>query len=386
MSVDNLLIKRLSYLEKIDIETEKAAKKFKMAVPNISGWEIGKDYKSLMLENFDYNSYADYDPIDYVYSYNLTQNKREVIIKRFGGNEYSALLLTNNNTVSLINLVNFIARFCPTNIGLILPCYFTLPNLLNDRNLKFDILPMRRNSDGYSLPKEEIISKNCKVLIITNPVFSTGKYLVQSDVDFLKNFLDKGNYLISDESLAAPAKELLRHLGQAPGFIGVYSPHKFIHFNSFKFSCIVYNKKFEDFFDQWNDVYSGGLNITNLQAIEHYLSDNYNLILHKFYKFTDEKRSKIIDLIKNFKQFESDADCIGDFQCIYSKKLPYELSNDLKFIKDVISKTHAVFYPGCLHGFQKEHGFTFRINLVSYTNEVANSLLKIIDYLSRFEQ
>ena len=304
MSVDNLLIKRLSYLEKIDIETEKAAKKFKMAVPNISGWEIGKDYKSLMLENFDYNSYADYDPIDYVYSYNLTQNKREVIIKRFGGNEYSALLLTNNNTVSLINLVNFIARFCPTNIGLILPCYFTLPNLLNDRNLKFDILPMRRNSDGYSLPKEEIISKNCKVLIITNPVFSTGKYLVQSDVDFLKNFLDKGNYLISDESLAAPAKELLRHLGQAPGFIGVYSPHKFIHFNSFKFSCIVYNKKFEDFFDQWNDVYSGGLNITNLQAIEHYLSDNYNLILHKFYKFTDEKRSKIIDLIKNFKQFE----------------------------------------------------------------------------------
>lgn len=70
MSINNLLIKRLSYLEKIDIETEKTRQKMRLSIPNISGWEISKEYKNIMLSSFDYSQYADYNPIDYIYSYN----------------------------------------------------------------------------------------------------------------------------------------------------------------------------------------------------------------------------------------------------------------------------------------------------------------------------
>ena len=384
MSIDNLLIKRLSYLEKIDIETEKFRKMTRLSIPNVSGWEISREYKNIILESFDYPQYADYNPIDYVYSYSMEPEQRRALIYSFGGNEKNALLLTPNNTISLTNVVNFISQFCNRNIGLLLPCYFTLPNLLNVWKLPYINLTMLRTETGYYLPKEEINCNKCQVLILTNPIFSTGKYLEQNDIDFLDGFLREGNYIISDESLAAPNKELIRSLGKHPNFIGIYSPHKFIHFNSFKFSCIIYNERFEDFFDQWNDVYSGSLNITNLQAIKHYLSANYQETLKKFYTYTNSKRLDLLDMIGFFPQFETDENSLGDFQCIFNKRLPYELGNDLSFIKNIIKDTKSVFYPGSLHGFQEKHGFAFRVNLCSYTTEVSNSLLKIFDYLSRY--
>ncbi len=384
MSIDNLLIKRLSYLEKIDIETEKFRKKSSLIITNVSGWEISEEYKNLMLECFDYPHYANYNPIDYVYSYNLEQNQRLKIIKSFGGNETNALLLTPNNTISLTNVVNFLSCFCNKNAGLLLPCYFTLPNLLNNWVIPYTNLPVKRTQDGYCLPIDDIKQNRCQVLILTSPVFSTGQYFKQKDIDFLEEFLNDGNYVISDESLAAPGKELVRKLGKYECFIGIYSPHKFIHFNSFKFSCIIYNAQYEDFFDQWNDVYTGGLNITNLQAIEHYLSVNYQETLEKFYSFTEAKRAQLIDMLCHFNQFETDENAVGDFQCIYNKRLPYELGNNISFVKNVIKETYSLFYPGCLHGFQKTHGFVFRVNLVSYTNEVSNSLLKILDYLTNY--
>ena len=148
MSIDNLLIKRLSYLEKIDIETEKFRKMTRLSIPNVSGWEISREYKNIILESFDYPQYADYNPIDYVYSYNMEPEQRRTLIYSFGGNEKNALLLTPNNTISLTNVVNFISQFCNRNIGLLLPCYFTLPNLLNVWKLPYINLTMLRTETG----------------------------------------------------------------------------------------------------------------------------------------------------------------------------------------------------------------------------------------------
>lgn len=382
MLIDNLLIKRLSYLEKIDSITETLRKKTGCPIPNVSGWEIGDDYRDIMLQHFDYPKYANFNPIDYFYSYNLIEKEQKKLIDRFGGNLNSSLLLTNNNTISLINAVNFIAKFCPSQIGLLLPCYFTIPNLLKNRKLTFKNFTAIRNEAGYSLPKDEIIHNECKVLILTNPVFSTGKYLSEDDLDFIYDFLSRGNYVVSDESLAAPGRELIRIFGTSKNFVGIYSPHKFIHFNSFKFSCMLFNERFEDFFDQWNDVYSGSLNVTNLQALSHFLSDNYDIVLNQFFMFTEKKRIKLINLLSNFPSFNTDIGCVGDFQCIYSKNIPFEAGNNLSFIKNIIKNTNAIFYPGTLHGFQKKHGFVFRVNLVSYTEIVENALLKILFYLT----
>ena len=200
MSTDNLLIKRLSYLEKIDIETEKTRKKTRLSIPNVSGWEISKEYKNIMLPSFDYPQYADYNPIDYVYSYNMNPKQQRTLIYKFGGNEKNALLLTPNNTISLTNVVNFISHFCNKNIALLLPCYFTLPNLLSTWKLPYTNLSMLRAETGYCLPQEEIKRNEYQVLILTNPVFSTGKYLEQNDIDFLDSFLKDGNYIIVSDN------------------------------------------------------------------------------------------------------------------------------------------------------------------------------------------
>ena len=383
MSVDKLLISRLSYLEQIDEIREKYSKKIKQSIPNVSGWDISKEYKELFLENFEYSKYfKNYDLLDYVYTYDINTHKRQTLIQKFGGNESNSILLVQNNTIALVNAINFIAHFCNEKIALLSPCYFSLPNLLNNRKLKYTTLPIIRSELGYKLPKDAISSSGYKVIILTNPVFSTGMYLDETEITFLANFLKNGNYIISDESLAAPKHELLRYLGSYPGFISVYSPHKFVHCNSFKFSCIVYNNAFEDFFDQWNDIYAGSLNITNLQAINHFLSDNYMHVQQKFLDFTNINRLKIIDMLNHFDNFETDMTGTGDFMCIYNKKLSYEIGNDIKFMKKVLNKTNSIFYPGCLHGFQKEHGFVFRVNLVSFNQIICASLLKILNFLS----
>lgn len=382
MSINSLLIKRLSYLEKIDAETLRYRKKFDWPVPNVSGWTISNEYKDIMLEEFDYNEYGIFSPIDYVYSYDIEQCSRCALINKLGGNNSNLLLLTQNNTISLINVINFISKVCNKNIGLLLPCYFTVPNLLLNRRMAFTGVSVIRAEPGYKLPVEEIENKKFNTLILTSPVFSTGKYLSDYDINYLKEYLDKGNYIIADESLAAPGKELIRFLGYSPRFVGIYSPHKFIHFNAFKFSCILYNNQHEDFFDQWNDVYSGSLNITNLQAIRHFLSPNYRIMIERFYKFTNQKRKLVENMLACYPHFKTDQDALGDYQIIYNNRIPYERGNSISFVKDVIKNTQAVFYPGCLHGFQEEHGFVFRVNLVSYTTEVQNSLLKILDYLS----
>lgn len=381
----SMLIKRLGYLEKIDLLVEKYERKLNREIPNVSGWQISETYKEKMLTTFNYELYGDFNPIDYVYSYNLVEKYRQKILSKLGACDDNCLLLVSNNTIALVNAVNFIANIRPNKVGLLLPCYFTIPNLLRDRNLPYFLLPMKRENGEYHLPQKGIIKNNCNVLILTNPVFSTGKYLGDADINFLRQYLSGGNYVVADESLAVPGFELIRSLGHYKNFISIYSPHKFIHFNAFKFSCMVYNKIYEDFFDQWNDVYSGGLNITNLRAINHFLSPDYDNILNLFLNYTAERSKEVSQLASAFPQFEIDSGTIGDYMCLYNNTLPYKLGNQISFVKDVITQTQSVFYPGCLHGFQQNHGFVFRINLVSYNHTSSNALVKILDFLTQYK-
>lgn len=386
MSVKDLLIKRLNYLEKIDALGELYSNKLKMAIPNVSSWHIEEKYQEYMLASFDYDDYGVFDPLEYVYSYDLADSIRNNVVDKLGGNpETHRPLIVANNTIALVNVVNFIRRYGYKHIGLLLPCYFSLPNLLSDMCFEVTYFSLIRKDGRYFLPTKELEKKQCDVLIVTNPIFSTGTYLSNDDIHHLALYLKEGKCIIADESLAAPGRELVRDLGQYSKFISIYSPHKFLHFNSFKFSCIILHSDFEDFFDQWNDVFSGSLNITNLRAINHFLSGNYDQLVTKFLDYTSKIRNKIRDLVSAFDGFDLDKDSIGDYLCIYNGHLPYRWEKQLSFIRRLIEETHSLIYPGCLHGFQKNHGFTFRVNLVSYNERIGCSLVKILNFLSQSE-
>lgn len=383
MSVNDLLIKRLNYLEKIDALGESYSNKLKIPIPNVSGWHIEEKYQEYMLASFNYDDYGVFDPLEYVYSYDLANSIRNNVVAKLGGNpEIHRPLIVANNTIALVNVVNFIRRYGYKYIGVLLPCYFSVPNLLYDTRFEVTYFSLLRKDGQYLLPTSELGKKKCDVLIVTNPIFSTGTYLSDNDIDYLASYLKEGKCIIADESLAAPGRELARKLGQYSNFISIYSPHKFLHFNSFKFSCIMLHSDFEDFFDQWNDVFSGSLNITNLRAINHFLSENYDQLVTKFLDYTSKIRNKVSDLVSTFDGFDLDKDSIGDYLCIYNSHLPYQWGKQLSFIRRLIEETHSLIYPGCLHGFQKIHGFTFRVNLVSYNERIGCSLVKILSFLS----
>lgn len=375
---------RLDFLDEINDIVKSYSLLKGIQIPNVSSWNTDTEFQNRMLSKLQFNNISNYDVINYFYSYNIKKELKTKVLNTFGANEGLDLLITPNNTVSLVNLVNFISKLKLKKIALLAPYYFTIPELLDNRKLNFNIIPMKYEFGQYKLPREFLLQHSFSGIILTSPIFASGKYLCDEDKLFLKNYLNSGGYIFADESLSHPYKTLLKDLSENENFLAIYSPHKYLHCNSIKFSIIVYNKKYTDFFDKWNDYYCGSLNTSTLQAIDNYLSDNFQLAMDEFNLLTKERKLILSNMLGEIKGFYSDDNVVGDYCLIHSDFLSTNIADNINFLKNLLNNTDSMFYPGCLHGYQKSQGFTFRLNLASFNTNNRNALLKILNFLYRF--
>ncbi len=108
------------------------------------------------------------------------------------------------------------------------------------------------------------------LLIITNPIYSTSVYFDKQSLKIIDNFIHKGIFIISDESLCLPEKSFDNIWSNYKNLICIKSPHKLIGMNSIKFSCISFYASYITFFDQWNGIFTGSLDYSCKQAISHF--------------------------------------------------------------------------------------------------------------------
>ena len=85
---------------------------------------------------------------------------------------------------------------------------------------------------------------------------------------------------------------MVRNLKPNKYLFGIYSPHKSLFFNSFKFSAIICDKSNDDFLEQWVDVIGGALPGSCISAIKHFLSPNYDLCTQKAKKWFEQSKSR----------------------------------------------------------------------------------------------
>lgn len=189
-----------------------------------------------------------------------------------------------------------------------------------------------------------------------------------------------GKVIITDESLCTAGHELIRVLGKYKNFIGIYSPHKSICMNGNKFSIITYSKEESLLFNDWVVALSGNLLVSNGVAVNHFLSNDFNVYSHIF---NQEIKNNFAKLKKLLKQLNVDYDlkAEGYLVTLYFSNIPGEKGYDKIFLKKLIFNTSTTLIPGIRNHFSKDLGFCFRVNLCCLTDYMMHSLKRLILYL-----
>jgi len=377
-------IKRLNNIEQIIALQENFYKSNGIYPFNVSNWTVSSYFRKNMEKYFEYN--FSNSPIDYLYSYSITDEVKYNVMQKLGIPKFEqknrVCIFFPNNSISIVNVCNLLQKIHCKNIGILYPAYFSIESCLNSYGVTHTSFYVTRHNGHYRIPIEEIMNSNVDSIWITSPIYSTGTTYCSDDIIAIEFMLKNDIIVIADESLCVLNHELIRHFSKYDNFIGIYSPHKAISFNSFKFSALVCDDSYEDFFDQWLDVFCGNLPQTSIAAIYHYLSDNYTTCYNAFETFINKARKDVLAILKNFPNIETDSHIYCNLMTLYIKNLDFKFSKDINFLNEIIQHTQTLFYPSYLNGFSEEIGFSFRINLALYGPDFLASLQRLLVYLS----
>lgn len=324
-------------------------------------------------------------PIDYLYSYNISRKIREKIMYKLGVKKdiipYKTCVFFPNNSLSIVNICNLLQKKAIKKVGVINPAYFSITACLDTYKINYKSLSVKRDKLKYIFPFDEILTEKFDAIWITSPIYSTGTCYDETELSKIKLLLEAGIIVISDESFCIQGKELIRLFAEYNNFIGIYSPHKALSINSYKFSVIVSDIQTEDFFEQWLDIFCGNLPQTSIAAIYHYLSDNFDECYNTFEAFISESLIELSNILQNFNNVSTDSDIYGNMMTLYVAGLDYNSTQQLTFIQQVIECTHTLYYPGSLNGFNADFGMCFRINLALNSPEFTSSLQRLLIFL-----
>lgn len=375
-------LETLDYLEDIaeDYEDSTGYPPF-----NLSHWDPSKE--TMISLSADLVLPAPPPEVPYIYPYYV--GVQEEIVKRVGFNNTDVgCLFAQAGTNATLFAFWWLKTLGIDHLLIFCPAYFPVfyaPQMVGIRHTKINL---RRSSTGWHIPTEKIRaalgdSYSKTAIWITNPIYCTGVYFSDSDINFLNSVIQKGVRVVADECLAINGKELGPRVECREHFVGLYSPHKSVSVNAIKFAAIIYHNKYKKFFNHWADVILGGLSASSHSAIFHFLSDNF---LHYQISFFDrilKFQKKIEEIIATkFSSIEIDKFFLGHFMMLYLPELSAEAGNDEKFMKSLIFDTGATLIPSTRNHFDPKNGFGFRINLARESPQFFSAFLRVCKFLT----
>lgn len=377
-----MFIHRLSSIDHIS-ELEKTYEHttgFK--VLNVSSWHISESFRDVQLKHFCPPQIG--NAFDYVYTYSIPVHIRQAILEKLGSvPEGSTILISPNNTISIINVINLLKHHGINNVCIVNPSYFSVAHALTSAGISYTNISMDRRNGEYVFPIDTILQGNYDAVWITSPIYSTGVYLAQNEIEKLRHLIRRKLFVVADESFALPGHELIRDIGISTHFISIYCPHKAISCNGYKFSGIVTSDIYEDFLEQWVDVLSGNLPQSCYASIYHYLTPNYEECVNSFQAEIEEAIRAISPFLRS-SHHTTDANAIGSLISVYCDNIDFEQTTGDVFFQQLHKKTCTSFYPGWLNGFGQEYGTCFRVNLAQESLLFRQSVQRLLSYLDTF--
>jgi hypothetical protein len=371
---DNQRIDELVLLDEIEALAEDYRNRHGRLPTDVSHWDPSKEIMDALrwvLPVVTFNN-----PVPYRYSYLIDQ--RATILERLGfPSGASAALVTDNGSVSIASVANWLLLFGVRCVNLLRPCYFTTPHNLRRLGIAVRSVAVPREFGEYSLPVDLDLAHG-DAIWLTNPVYNTGIYSLEFCTKELLRIADAGALVVADEALALPPSRIAAALGGHRNFIGIYTPHKSICVNAFKFSVIAFHPDYENAFTDWADVLSGGLSLSATAATEHFLTQDFEAYRTEFLKLIDETQAWHKGLLQQYRgAIEADVGARGHFRSIYCPAIEAQRGNDLEFLAELMEATGSALIPGTRSGFDPNLGFSFRINLARDSAQFRSALARL---------
>ena len=348
-------------------------------ITNLSDWQVSDYYEKKMLEKLDIIRLNDF--VKYEYTYTLNNKLLKKLRKKLNINEHQDLIITNNNTVSLLMIANLIKQLNCKKVCIIKPMYFSVYEDLKLLNVPYECKSIKFKKNKFILPDIDEL-KQFDYIWLTSPVFSSSVYYSIDNIAILKTLKQHGKIIIVDEAYSYLTKNLSSNNFFAD--ITVLSPNKVLNINALKFSVIIFNKQFKSIFEHWSDVIQGNLSISNVESINHFLSANYQQCLEFNEKFITNALKEVKNLLIQYPCFKLFKPSHGNMIMIYNPQIDFDIYMKENFFQELMISTNAYILPGVFHDYTDSNGFCFRINLCLYNKkDFIVKLHSVLQYLSK---
>jgi aspartate/methionine/tyrosine aminotransferase len=373
----------LSFRENL---SDKYQRKYGSPPFDLSHWDPSKEILQNLIQYLDLPEPPCVMP--YIFSYEL-DDINEKLIERFAlTNRDQDLLIVPTGTSAITFAAWWLKCLDIEQVIILCPAYFSSFYSCDVMKLSYRKIYLRRESKQWQLPYEEIeaaVKKNAKtVLWITNPIYTTGVYFGQDEVNFLNSLLKAGITVLIDECHSINGKEITPRLIPSERLLSLVSPHKSVCINAAKFAAIIFDLKYRRFFADWTDVLIGGLSTANYTAILHFLSPNFLEFQNVFNTYIQQAHDEVKGVISELNgAIEVDDAALGYLMSCYAPNIP-AIGNCEEVLEDIIFNSGATMIPGTRNHFAPEIGFNFRINLARACPQFSSSFHRVAAYIASY--
>jgi len=380
------LIDEINMMDAISALEEDAERKFNISVYNVSHWDSSLAFQNKMAQVLSLPQAA--LPWNYCYSYSISDQVRQQVLTNLGVPSKqlpeTMALLMQSSTIAIINIVNLLVHYQKKKLCILQPSYFSVAACCAAFSLDFGTEEITFQNGHPRFPTNKILAGGYDCVWITSPIYCTGHYFDPAIIKEILRLKGSGLMIITDESLALPGEELLRTLPIDPNMFAIYSPHKAISVNGLKFAVIACSKYYEEFLDQWLDVFAGSLSGSNRDAVFHYISPNYLSECVPAYKaYIEEQKREIQRVVENYPFASMLPNTDGHYINIFTSIQFRDTQKLLNLLQEIIYESMVSFFPGTLNGFSLARGLNFRVNLTGDPVALPDAVGKILAYLEK---
>lgn len=380
------MLKKLNF---IDSPTENIAKFLNSDSIQLSGWDL-MDNTVFDLAELDFlipKTAEDY--IKYTYPIELKGLKDELIKRDRLKITKERLGIFPNATSIAYSLLSYFRKMY-RNVLIISPCYYAYSNILN--HLSFNIFVS--DFDNSKEFKRDVLSNNIELIIFTEPLFASDKYLL-SDITSL---LEWGR----EENIEFIADCLYNNLNWGEDFTSFLSLYhlvfkydnlsiieslsKKIQLNGVKNAVLIAKSEIINYLEESFNYTSTPFSYSQLALLKYYCEGEIDFFNRKIQKLKEKSQQNYQLLITLLAETEVIVDKInsGYFTVL---NFPYKKINQIENEKtavetsvNILKERNVFTIPHLRYHYKKEGYYSFRINLTLNNFQIYDAITQLLDY------
>lgn len=307
----------------------------------------------------------------------------------------SSLTITPSATQAIYLSFQALKRLNVNRYLVLTPAYFsTLESLRHNNSFiyYYHLSDASNFSIDYDKLEDLIKEQNIECLVVTDPVFSAGLELSETDYSRLTSIVIKHDiYVFVDYCLGGLRWDMnklfvlnhlkLQELIKTDKFVFIDSLSKRLQLNGIKFSLVFASSEIIDGIDTISESIYGGLNGLQAEVIRQlYKPGNSQTVITMHEKQLDKIKAnyRLIKAMVTDEPFLIADSNSGFFTIIESTDKTFRELDTKKITLRLLKEEHIIMIPNNRFSYYADNKFGWRINLAKNQDELLRALSKCI--------